>query len=192
MRSSCPSSLFQHNSNQLSMVSSAQPRITFEILGLRDMTIDFNAPGSHFHPIIVLSARPDFLPPRGTAFLAMPCDRCFGDYCHFKDAWSPHRMHSSGSSSNVTHAAGKGGGLLGVSEANSSPISKVVSFRSILKSRAEEKALSAWSSSSSSPRVKATPGNGGWKGEPEHLPTLGGFGEGGGRNRQVTGGVLNS
>ncbi|CAM9150455.1 unnamed protein product, partial [Ectocarpus sp. 4 AP-2014] len=120
----------------------------------------------------------------------MSRDRCFGDYCHHKGAWSPPR--SSGSSSNGTRAAGERGSYRGVSdqhsETNCSLISKVVSFRSILKSRAEEKALSAWSLSSPSPqnpRVKAKPGNDGWKGEREHLPFLGGFGEGGGHNRQT-------
>ncbi|CAM9257450.1 unnamed protein product, partial [Ectocarpus sp. 12 AP-2014] len=114
---------------------------------------------------------------------------CFGDYCHFKDAWSPRR--SSGSSSTGTRVAGERGSCLGVSDQDSetscSPISKVVPFRSILKSRAEEKALSSWSLSSpspSNPRVKAKPGNDGWKGEREHLPVLGGFGESGGHTRQ--------
>lgn len=62
---------------------------------------------------------------------------------------------------------------------SSTEASRLVSFRSILKSRAEEKALSAWSNSTQSSKfeLRSSVRKGGCGGEPQHLPTLTGSDE---------------
>lgn len=64
-------------------------------------------------------------------------------------------------------------------EASSPEASRVVPYRSILKSRAEEEVLSSWSQStlSSKLEIKSSLRKGGCGGEPQHLPTLTGSGE---------------
>lgn len=57
--------------------------------------------------------------------------------------------------------------------------SRLIPFRSILKSRAEETALSSWSKSTQSSKLelKSSLRKGGCGGDPQHLPTLTGSDE---------------
>lgn len=99
--------------------------------------------------------------------------------------WSTHRdsnnsSSSSGSGGNPAEGNGGGGGSAAVDSRNearkSKVASKVVSYRSILKSRAEEEALSYLSRSQSSPKAKTATRSGGERkhgDSTEYLPTLG-------------------
>lgn len=97
--------------------------------------------------------------------------------------WSTHRdSNSSSGGSSGDPAKRNGGGSAAVDSKNeaekSKVASKIVSYRSILKSRAEEEALSYLSPSQSSLKAKTTTRSGGWRkngGESEFLPTLGVF-----------------
>lgn len=103
--------------------------------------------------------------------------RCYGDYCHYEGTWSSHRSASKTGNAAPVTASTKHPVFEDKDEAKG--VEHVVSYRSILKSRAEEKALSAWSPSTPSSQLglNSSVRKGGCWGESHHLPTLTGSGE---------------
>lgn len=106
--------------------------------------------------------------------------RCYGDYCHYAGTWTSHRSASkSGSGDNVANGSTSHPAAEDEVESESAEALRLVAYRSILKSRAEEEALFSWSQSvlSSKSEIHSSVRKAGCKGESKQLPTLTGSGE---------------
>lgn len=112
---------------------------------------------------------------------------CFGDYCHYEGRF---QGTITGDGDDSTVMEGNRRETCAGSQSQGAAACKKASYRSILKSRAEEKALSAWSSSHALSNIgmEVDGASGARSGGSKSLVILQGVDEIGGYYRKVRGG----